>query len=131
MGRKRDRIEPRERRSPTATVSNYSDDFIAELGLPQLPDGIPQRLEQAVRQRAGALLFHLREARAKGYIKPLEVRLVREALGAVLTAHELHLADAEVLYASFRRLVEELGYASVDAGFVKDEPPDPDTDPGD
>jgi hypothetical protein len=119
MGRKRDVSEPRERRSPTATLSNYSDDFMAELNLPAIPDGIPERLAEAVHARVNALLFQLREAKKERYIKVLEVRLVREALSAVLTAHELRLADADVLYAAFRRAVAELGYESVDAGVVK------------
>jgi hypothetical protein len=124
MAKRHDQPPARERRSPTATLSNYSDDFVAGLNLPQIPDGIPQRLEEAVRARANALLFELREAKKEGYVKPLEVRLVREALSVVLTAHELRLPDSDVLYATFRRLVAELGYEAVDAGVVKRAPGD-------
>jgi hypothetical protein len=119
MTKKHDRSEPRERRSPTETLSSYSDDFIADLDIPKLPDGIPQRLEEALHARVNALLFQLREAKKEHWVKVLEVRLVREAFRAVLTAHELGLADSEVLYANFRHLVEELGYESTDVGFVK------------
>ena len=66
-----------------------------------------------------ALVFPENLAKNERYIKPLEVRLVRDALRAVLTAHELGLPDNEIIYAQFRHLVEELGYRSVDAGFVK------------
>jgi phosphoglycolate phosphatase-like HAD superfamily hydrolase len=122
MTRRRERNEPRERRSPTATVANYSDDFIVELDIPPLPEGIPQRLEEAIRARVTALLFRLREAKQEQYIKVLEVRLVREAYQAVLTAHELGIADSEVLYANFRHLVEDLDYEPADIGFVKKRP---------
>lgn len=130
MTRRRERNEPRERRSPTATVANYSDDFIEELDIPPLPEGIPQRLEEAIRARVTALLFRLREAKQEQYIKVLEVRLVREAYQAVLTAYELGIADSEVLYANFRHLVEDLGYEPADIGFVKKRPPEEPT-PGD
>ena len=123
MTKKHDRTEPRERRSPTATLSNYSDDFIADLEIPSLPDGIPQRLEEALRGRVNALLFQLREAKREQWVKVLEVRLVREAFRAVLTAYELKITDAEVLYATFRHLVEDLGYETTDVGFVKRPPP--------
>jgi hypothetical protein len=118
MTRKHDHTEPRERRSPTATLTN-TDDFIADLDLPALPDGIPQRLEEALRARVNALLFQLREAKKEQWVKVLEVRLVREAFRAVLTAHELRVADSEVYYATFRHLVDELGYDSADVGFTK------------
>jgi hypothetical protein len=49
-------------------------------------------------------------------------RLVRDAYRAVLTAYELGLPDCETHYASFRQLVEELGYERVDVGFRKPEP---------
>jgi hypothetical protein len=119
MTKKHDRSEPRERRSPTATASNFTDDFIADLDIPGLPEAIPQRLEEALRTRVNALLFQLREAKQKQWVKVLEVRLVREAYHAVLAAYELGLADSEVLYATFRHLVEDLGYDSTDVGFVK------------
>jgi hypothetical protein len=123
MTRKHEHGEPRERRSPDATLTN-TDDFIADLNLPQLPEGIPQRLEEGLHARINALLFQLREAKREQWVKPLEVRLVREAFRAVLTAHELALPDADVLYASFRHLVAELGYERADVGFVKREPPE-------
>ena len=119
MTKKRGETEPRERWSPIATVSNYADDFLAQLNIPGLPDGIPQRLEEALRARINAFLYHLREAKKEHYIRVLEIRLVREALSAVLTAYELGLSDAPVLYASFRHAVQDLGYESVDAGWVK------------
>lgn len=121
MTKKRDRPEPRERRSPTETVSNYTDDFVENLGLPSLPGSIPQRLEDALRTRIKALLFRLREAKSERYVKLIEVRLVREAMQAVLTAHELGLSDSEALYAEFRHLVEDLGYVSTLVGFAKGE----------
>ena len=123
MTRKHDHSEPRERRSPTATLTN-TDEFIADLNLPQLPEGIPQRLEEALRARVNALLFQLREAKREQWVKILEVRLVREAYRAVLTAHQLAIADSEVLYATFKHLVEDLGYESTDVGFVKRPSPD-------
>jgi hypothetical protein len=119
MSHKRDRPEPRERRSPDATVANMSEDFMSGLDIPALPDAIPQRLEEALRARVNAFLFQLREARKEQYVKVLEVRLVRDAFRAVLTAHELNLGDSEVLYAQFRHLVEELGYKPSDVGFTK------------
>ena len=123
MTKRRDRPEPRERRSPDATLANVTDDLMAGLNIPRLPEGIPQRLEEGLRARINALLFQLREAKREQWVKPLEVRLVREAFRAVLTAHELALADADVLYAAFRRLIEDLGYERADVGFVKREPP--------
>jgi hypothetical protein len=119
MSSKRERNEPRERRSPTATVSNYTDDFMEDLGLPTLPGKIPKRLEEALRTRIKALFFRLREARKEKYIQPIEIRLVRDTMQAVLTAHELGLSDSEALYAKFRRLVEALGYVSTQVGFAK------------
>lgn len=111
--------EPRERRSPTETVGNYTDDFMEDLDLPTLPGKIPSRLEEALRTRIKALLYRLREAKSERYVKLIEIRLVREAMQAVLTAHELGLSDSEALYAEFRRLVEELGYESTQVGFAK------------
>jgi hypothetical protein len=119
MGTKRDRTEPRDRRSPTETVGNYTDDFMEDLGLPTLPGKIPQRLEEALRARIKALLFRLREAKAERYVPTIEIRLVRDALQAVLTAHELGLSDSEAIYAEFRKLVEDLGYESTHVGFAR------------
>lgn len=119
MGSKRERTESRERRSPTETVGNYTDDFMEDLGLPTLPGKIPQRLEEALRARIKALSYRLREAKAERYVQTIEIRLVREAMQAVLTAHELGLSDSEALYAEFRRLVEDLGYESTQVGFAK------------
>ncbi len=98
-------------------MSHVTDDLIAELGIPGLPESIPQRLEQAIQARVEAFLFHLREAAQKRYIRPLEVRLLRDAQRAVLTAIELGLHDGEIYYAKFRRLVEALGYEKTDVGF--------------
>jgi len=119
MSRRRDRPEPRERRSPNATIAPHSNDFIEELNIPTLPEGIPQRLEEAVRARVDALLYELREAKKKSYVEILELRLVREAYYAVIVAYELKLPESEVYYATFRRLVEELGYERADVGFVR------------
>lgn len=119
MSSKRERNEPRERRSPTATVSNYTDDFIEELGLPTLPGKLPKRLEDALRTRIKALFFRLREARTEKYVEAIEIRLVRDTMQSVLSAHELGLSDSEALYARFRRLVEDLGYVSTQVGFAK------------
>ncbi len=119
MSSKRERHEPRERRSPVETVDNYTDDFVRELGLPTLPGSIPQRLEEALRTRIKALLYRLREARTERYVKLIEIRLVREAMQAVLAAHELGLSDSEALYAEFRRRVEDLGYERTDVGFAR------------
>jgi len=117
MGGKDD--PPKEKRSPVQTVAHLTDDFIAEMDIPDLPGQVPQRLEKAIHQRVEALLFRLKEAVPARYIHPLEVRLVREAQRAVLTACELNVRDCEVYYARFRALVEELGYDRADAGFVK------------
>ena len=119
MGSKRDRPEARERRSPTETVGNYTDDFMEELGLPTLPGNIPNRLEEALRARIKALLYHLRDAKSERYVKTIEIRLVRDAMQAVLTAHELGLSDSEALYAEFRQRLAELGYESTQVGFLK------------
>jgi len=100
-------------------VGNYTDDFMKDLGLPTLPGKIPQRLEEALRTRIRALLYRLREAKAERYVQTIEIRLVRDALQSVLTAHELGLSDSEALYAEFRRLVEDLGFESTQVGFVK------------
>ncbi len=119
MGKKRERSPARERLSPTKTVAHLTDDFVASLGVPELPGHPPERLASAVRERCEALLFHLERARSKEYAHPFEVRLVRDAHRIVLTAFELGVPDAEVVYARFRRLVEELDYERVDVGFRK------------
>jgi len=104
--------------SPTQTLSNLTDDYIQQLGIPPLPD-VPQRVAEALDRRVNFLLYHLREAQKRQYIGALEIRLVREAFRAVLTAYELKLPDCEANYATFRRLVEDLGYERVDVGFRK------------
>ncbi len=108
--------------SPTQTVSNLTDDFIEEMEIPPPPENVPQRLAEAIQRRITALLYHLREARRRAYIGPLEIRLVRDAYRAVLTAYELQLPESEVHYATFRQLVEQLGYERVEVGFRKKEP---------
>lgn len=118
MSRKRERSE-RERRSPTATVASATDDFIEELDIPELPSNIPNRLEEGIRSRVEALLFHLKEAKHEQFVHPLEIRLVRDAHRAVLAAVELGLKDGEVWYATFRALIKELGYRRSDIGFTK------------
>lgn len=119
MSNRRERSQPRERLSPTNTVSDYSDDFIESLKLPHLPEQIPGRLEEAICKRITALLYLLKEAKREKYVGTLEIRLVRDAHRAVLTAYELGLSESEVFYASFRQLVEELGYERMDVGFHK------------
>lgn len=119
MGKKRDRTEPRLRLSPTNTVANLTDDLMASFNIPRLPDHVPSRLGEAVLKRANSLLFRLKEAKREQYVGALEIRLVRDAHRAVLTAYELGLQEAEVLYARFRSLVEDLGYARTDVGFTK------------
>ncbi len=123
MTKKRDISEPRARLSPTATLTHVSEEFIEGLRIPPLPETIPQRLLEAVERRVQSLLFHLKEAKQRRYVRALEIRLVREAQRAVLTAYELKLPDAEVHYAAFRQLVEELGYERVEVGFAKPERP--------
>ena len=119
MSKKRDQSEPRQRLSPTATLAHLTDDLVEGLGIPGLPESVPQRLAEAIERRIAALLYQLREAKRRRYIRALEIRIVRDAYRAVLTAYELDLPDAETHYATFRRLVEELGYEPVEVGFRK------------
>jgi hypothetical protein len=107
------------RLSPTNTVAHLTDDLIEGLDLPKLPEGIPVRLAAAIRRRAQAYLFALKEAKKEQYVRVLEIRLIRDAHRAVLTAYELGIQDAEVFYAEFRQLVEELGYERTDIGFKR------------
>jgi hypothetical protein len=119
MSRKKDPSRPKVRFSPTKTVANLSDDFVEGLTIPELPEQIPQRLETALRRRVAAYLYQLREAKKAQYVPALEIRLLRDAHRAVLTAYELGLSESDVYYAEFRRLVEELGYERTDVGFKK------------
>jgi hypothetical protein len=119
MTKKRDRRTSKPRLSPTSTLTHISDDFIEELDIPRLPEKIPERLEEAIRKRVNAYLYYLREARRDRYVPALEVRLLRDAHRAVLTAYELGLPDGEVFYASFRTLAEELGYERTAVGYGK------------
>ncbi len=66
------------------------------------------------------LLYCLREAKQRRYAGAFEVRLLRDAHRAVLAAYELDLPDCQVYYAEFRKLAEELGYARVDVGYIRD-----------
>jgi hypothetical protein len=116
MAKRRDK-PTRERLSPTHTVAHLTDDLIEGLDIPKLPETIPDRLADAIRRRAQAYLFALKEAKQQQYVRVLEIRLVRDAHRAVLTAYELGLPEAEVFYAGFRRLVEDLGYERTDVGF--------------
>lgn len=118
MGRKRDSIPP-ERLSPTQTVAHITDDFIEQLNIPGLPVQLPRRLEEAIKRRVAAYLYHLQQATQNRYIGAFELRLVRDAHKAVLTAHELNLRDSETDYASFRRLAEALGYERCEVGYRK------------
>lgn len=119
MGRKRNRSLPKERLSPTNTVANLTDDFMDQLNLPQLPDRIPARLEEAMRKRVNGLLYHMRVATKERYVGAMELRLVRDAHRAVLSAYELGIHDSETYYATFRRLVEALGYERCEVGYRK------------
>ena len=116
---RKNRTESKDRRSPTETVGNYTDDFMEELDLPTLPGKIPRRLETALRSRIKALLYRLREAKSERYVRLIEIRLVRDAMQVVLTAHELGLSDSEAFYAEFRKHVEALGYESTQVGFAR------------
>lgn len=102
-----------------ATVSHLTDEMVADLNIPALPDTIPNRLEHAIKTRVEAYLFELREATRARYVRPFEVRLLRDAHRAVLTACELEIHDAEVYYAQFRRLAQDLGYERTEVGFRK------------
>jgi len=117
VSRKRSHNGPRPRRSPTTTLKDASEAFAETLHIPELPDHIPDRLSHAVARRTEALLYELERAAHEHWVKPLEVRLVRDAHRAVLTAYELGLSDGEVYYARFRKLVEALGYERTDVGF--------------
>ena len=121
MSRRKDHSAPRSRRSPTDTVADLSNEHIDDLRLPELPTRIPERLERALRARVETLLYELDKAKRAEYIAPLEIRLVRDAHRAVLTAVELGMSDGEVYYAKFRVLVEELGYERVEVGFSRSE----------
>ena len=114
----------KHRLSPTQTVRNLSEDFVQSLDIPSLPTHLPQRLEEAINGRVDAWLYQLREAKKRRFVKAIEVRLVRDAHRAVLTAYELGLRNAETNYATFRELVEELGYERTDVGFAKGDPPE-------
>jgi hypothetical protein len=119
MPKKHHDAPPPPKLSPTRTVRDMSEEFMTELNIPDLPSSLPHRLEQAIHDRVQSLLYHLKEAKRQEYVKPLEVRLVRDAHRAVITAYELGLREAETWYAAFRQLVEELGYERVDVGFSK------------
>jgi hypothetical protein len=106
------------------TVAQLTDELIAALNIPSLPEGVPQRLEEALRARIDACLFHLRERRHDRLIPALEIRLVREAHSAVLTACELGLRDGKVYFATLRKLLEEMGYERTEVGFRR-KPPEP------
>jgi hypothetical protein len=121
MSKRRDK--PKERLSPTNTVAHLTDDLIEGLDIPKLPETIPDRLADAIRRRAQAYLYALKEAKQQQYVKVLEIRLIRDAHRAVLTAYELGLPEGEVFYAGFRRLVEELGYERTEVGFKRIEDP--------
>jgi hypothetical protein len=101
------------------TVAHLTDDMIADLNIPSLPDTIPQRLETAVVARVEAFLYQLKTAEKERYVRPLEVRILRDAHRAVLTACELDIKDAHVYYAKFRHLAEALGYERSEVGFSR------------
>jgi hypothetical protein len=122
MTRRRDPSKPKVRLSPTDTVAHLTDEFIEEMNIPELPETVPARLADAVRKRVQQLLYCLREAKKARYVGALEVRLVRDAHRAVLTAYELGLPEGEIFYAKFRDLVLDLGYQRTDIGFTKASP---------
>ena len=122
MARKKSEDEPRPRRSPTRTVADASDVFADDLHIPSLPNRVPDRLAAAIGRRVEALLYQLERAEHERWVMPLEIRIVRDAHRAVLTAYELGLSDGEVYYARFRDLVEALGYERTDVGFRKTSP---------
>ena len=105
--------------NPNETVMHMTDDFARDLQIPALPDRIPDRLTEALKRRVQAYIYHLQQARGGRYAPAMEVRLIRDAQRAVLTAFELNLPDGEVIYAEFRRAVEELGYERCEAGYRK------------
>ncbi len=105
--------------SPNETVMHLTDDFARDLEVPTLPDQIPARLADALRRRVQAYLFYLREARRERYVPAMEIRLIRDAQRAVLTAFELNLSEKEVFYAEFRQSLEALGYQRCEAGYRK------------
>jgi len=119
MTRKKEESQTRARLSPTATVAHLTDQLVDAMNIPALPDNVPSRLADAIRRRVQSLLFALKEARQQRYVGALEVRLVRDAFRAVLTAYELHLPEGEIFYAKFRELVEALGYERTEIGFRK------------
>ena len=121
MAKKHTLSDPRNKMSPLNTVAHLTDGFIDDLQLPGLPDGIPDRLTQAIRERVNAHLFRLKEAKQVQWHKPFEVRLVRDAHRIVLTAYELGLPEAEAYYATFRELAEDLGYHRVDVGYRRED----------
>ncbi len=118
MGNKR-RGGSKPRFSPNETVMHLTDDFVKDLEIPALPDKVPARLSDAIRRRVQAYLFYLKEARGERYVPAMEVRLIRDAQRAVLTAFELNLSEREVMYAEFRQAVEALGYERAEAGYRK------------
>ncbi len=119
MSKRRDDQEPAERRSPNQTVADASDAFVDGLHVPELPTRVPDRLREAIDRRVDALLYQLEQAERRHWVSPLEIRLVRDAHRAVLTAYELRLPGAEIRYARFRKCVGALGYERTDVGYRK------------
>ena len=107
----------KERLSPIETQINITGDFMNGLNIPDLPEQVPDRLADAVRKRVQALLYALKEAIRNKYAPALEIRLVRDAHRAVVTAYELGLPEGEIFYGAFRRSVEELGYERTEVGY--------------
>jgi len=122
MSRRRRDNKPKARLSPTKSVAFLTDDFMDDLDIPELPDQIPRRLEEAIVTRMKALFYHLKEAKKSKYSRPFEIRLVRDAHRIVLTAYELDIAYSQIYYAEFKELVEALGYERTDAGYKKKDP---------
>jgi hypothetical protein len=103
-------------------VADVSDSFMEEFDLPELPRGLPRRLEEALSRRIEALLYRLERGTTRRYLPPLEVRLARDTQRAVLAAIELDLKDADVYYARFRELMMELDYDRCEVGYKRQDP---------
>ena len=115
---KRNRSEPRARLAPTQTVAHLTDDFIAELSLPQVgraSKGIQRKLVE----RTFSLLHELEGLAESKYDLLHEVVLIEEAQRCVFAHYELDISESEIKYASFRKIVEGLGYERNAAGFTK------------
>ncbi|MBU0461661.1 MAG: hypothetical protein KJ574_03675 [Nanoarchaeota archaeon] len=120
MGR-RDRDETREPPPavpPNATLDNITDNYIDSLDLPQLPK-IPDRLEDAVKKRGEACLYHLRHAVRQRMPRPYELRMAVCVRDVISTANELGMSEAKKWNGEFRQIMKDLGYERIDLGYRK------------